>query len=211
MTTTTTTTSNRPSHELFFVEERSVDGQLAAALGRKVAENAVEAIWHKAGVAFTTTRGNINVYVGKRGTPGAKRYFISFSKYQEAAENSRRPVADVFEPDADGNIDFRADKVGVLFVNRDDSYTMVIGDSGDLEKLRYQLRATRPEPAPRAKPADKPAQPQTELDEHILRMDAIRREEAAAAAEAAAAPLRNETAKAPTLVSRTIRRVAAAA
>jgi hypothetical protein len=207
-TTTTTKTSNRPSHELFFIEERRVDSQLAAALGRKVAENAVEPIWHKAGVAFTSTRGNINVYVGQRGEPGAKRYFISFSKQQEASENSRRPVADIFEPDADGNIDFRSDKVGVVFVNSDDSYTLLIGDRGDLEQLRYQLRATRPAPAARTKAAPE-AKQQSELDEHILRMDTIRREEAAAAAEATKAP---NTAQAPvTPTSRAVRRAPAAA
>ena len=179
--------TNRPTHELFFIEQRPACPLVAAATGRKLAENAIDTLWHKAGVAFTTTRGNANIYVGKRGEPAAKRYFLSFSTAHAAGGDADRriPVGDLFAPDGDSNIDFRADKVGVAFVNSDGSYTLVIGDRGDLEQVRYQLRPTMPR-----KPADKAPLP----------------------SEPAANDTPTPTPEAsPAPVSRVIRRIAAAA
>jgi hypothetical protein len=198
-TTKTTATGNRPSHELSFIEERSVDTHLQALLGRTVPANAVERIAHKAGVAFTTVRGNLNVYVGKKGDPAQKRYLVSFSKY-----SARR--ADIFEAGSNGQFDF-ATSVGEVKPLGNGSYKLLI--SVGRETLRYELHALPPprvvdEPyvqdgldaeiyreleaewAARAA-AKAPTKNPAELDEHILRMDAIRREEAAAAAEAISA------------------------
>jgi len=152
--TTTTTTTNRPSFELFYIEERPADRHLAAVMGKTVHENSVDRIWHKAGVAFNTPKGNANIYIGERGDPARKRYLLTFSsslqKAKENREANRIPVGDVFEPDASGNFDFDA-PAGVVFLNRDDSYTILIGDKGDLEQLRYQMRPAKafmgPKPA----------------------------------------------------------------
>jgi hypothetical protein len=147
MTTATTQQKNVPAFELFYVEERPADRHLAAIMGKTLPENAVDKIWRKVGVAFTTPSEHLSIIVGPRDDPAQRRYLAILSSHQQqAAENaeaSRLPVADLFERESDGTIDFKR-KAGVLFLNSDDSYTVVVGAKDDDNKVRYQMRRTQP-------------------------------------------------------------------
>lgn len=155
--TTTTKKLNVPAYEVFLIEERAADPAMAAKKGRTLAENAVDRIWHKVGVAFETAKGNANILIGPKGDPAQKRFLLVFSSHAETNgerdhEARRRPAADIFASDGNGDIDFQSGKVGVAFFNRDESLSLVIGDRGDLEQLRYQMRriTRRAAPAPTA-------------------------------------------------------------
>ncbi len=171
MTTTTNTTAqkkNVPDYELFHVEEKPADRAKAAAQGKTLAENAVERVWHKAGVGFTTKSGNaITVLVGERGDPKQKKYLLSWNSFLDnQTEGARIPVASMFQMLEGQPIDFTK-KDGVAFLNRDESLNLIIGDRGDPEQLRFNLRKTtqsgprksaRPASyAPKMEPAAKPA------------------------------------------------------
>ena len=127
---TTTTTpakkSNRPSHEIFTVEEQ---------------DNGATK-WTRVGVAFPTQNPSIHrVLIGDRGDPNQRVYLVreNFAADDEPArtaeEERRRPFANVY--DAKGEIDWRA-RDGVAFLNRDDSLTLLIGQGPD--QVRYQMR-----------------------------------------------------------------------
>jgi hypothetical protein len=178
MTTTTNTTAqkkNVPDYELFRVEEKPADRAKAAAQGKTLAENAMERVWHKAGVGFTTKSGNaITVLVGERGDPKQKKYLLSWNSFlDDQSENARIPVASLFQMLEGQPIDFTK-KDGVAFLNRDESLNLILGERGDPEQLRFTLRKTtqsgprksaRPASyapaaataAPSATPAQKPA------------------------------------------------------
>ena len=138
MTTTTTTETstkkNVPSHEIFVVEG---DGQ--------------EATWTKVGVAFVTKSGKSHrVLVGPKGDPKQKVYLVCPNSTFDNDDNSRasdeprrKPYADIFEAGASREINFK-ERDGVAFLNRDDSLTLLIGERGDPQQLKYQMRAVRP-------------------------------------------------------------------
>ena len=140
---TQTSSSNRPAFEIFYVEERKADQHLAAIMGKTVAANESERIWHKVGVAFVTPKGHLSLMIGPKGDPAQKRYlFIASSSMEKARQNpgaTRLPVADLFEMDEGNSIDFQR-KAGVAFLNQDESFSLILGDRGDPEQLRYQLR-----------------------------------------------------------------------
>jgi len=154
MTTTTaqktTAPKNIPAFELFYVEERPADRHLAAIMGKSLAENAITPVWHKVGVAFITQSEHLSIVIGPKGDPAQRRYLAILSSHQQQAKENvdaaRLPVADLFERDSDGNIDFKH-KDGVLFVNSDESYTVIVGARDD-DKVRYQMRRTQRSAAP---------------------------------------------------------------
>ena len=138
MTTTTTTETtaqkkNVPSHEIFVVEG---EGE--------------QTTWTKVGVAFPTKKGTSHrVLVGPKGDPKQKVFLVCPNSVFDGKDNGRpgdeprrKPYADVF--DATGaQIDFKK-RDGVAFLNRDDSLTLLIGDKGDPQQAKYQMRAVRP-------------------------------------------------------------------
>ncbi|MDP2343786.1 MAG: hypothetical protein Q8O67_22700 [Deltaproteobacteria bacterium] len=153
MTTTTSTRSNPPAFELFSIEEKPADRAAAAKKGKSLPENATERVWTRVGVAFPTKSGSgaLAIIIGDRGDARQKRYLMCpTSALDEALENkgdsnSRIPVGELFEL-SDGPIDFKR-KAGVAFLCSDGSYNIVLGDRGDLEQSRYNMR--RPKSAQR--------------------------------------------------------------
>lgn len=135
MTTMTANASSTkktaPSHEIFTVDG---DGD--------------ETTWTKVGVAFPTKKGTSHrVLVGKRGDPKQKVFLVCPNSSMDGDdgrpgdEPRRRPYADIFE--VTGNeVSFNR-RDGVAFVNRDDSLTLLIGDKGDPEQKKYQMREVR--------------------------------------------------------------------
>jgi len=165
MTTTTTAQKNVPAFELFYVEERPADRHLAAIMGKTLAENAVDRIWRKVGVAFPTQSEHLSIVIGPKGDPAQRRYLAILSSHQQQAKENvdaaRLPVADLFEKDSEGNIDFKH-KAGVLFLNSDDSYTVIVGAKDDDNKVRYQMRRTqRPASAAPTQTGDRADAPDT--------------------------------------------------
>ncbi len=144
--TTTTAQKNVPAFELFYVEERPADRHLAAIMGKTLAENAVDQVWRKVGVAFTTQGEHLSIVIGPKGDPAQRRYLAILSSHQQQAKDNvdtaRLPVADLFEKDSEGTIDFKH-KAGVLFLNSDESYTVIVGTKDDDNKIRYQMRRTQ--------------------------------------------------------------------
>jgi hypothetical protein len=147
MTTTSTknTQKNIPAFEVFYVEDRKVDRHLAMLLGQTPSENAVQTTWHKVGVAFTTQSGNLSIIVGKQGDPAQRRFIgIQTSLLEEARkspEAQRLPVGNLWQKNAQGDVDFE-NQDGVMFLNSDDSYSLVFDDGGN--KTRYQMRRVTP-------------------------------------------------------------------
>ena len=146
------------------MEERKADAHLAAIMGKTVAANESERIWHKVGVAFVTPKGHLSLMIGPKGDPAQKRYlFIASSSMEKARQNpeaTRLPVADLFEMEEGNSIDFQR-KAGVAFLNQDESFSLILGDRGDPEQLRYQLRGTTTKPR---RGQTYTRQPQTPLD-----------------------------------------------
>lgn len=159
---TQTSSSNRPAFEIFYVEERKADQHLAAIMGKTVAANESERIWHKVGVAFVTPKGHLSLMIGPKGDPAQKRYlFIASSSMEKARQNpgaTRLPVADLFEMEEGNSIDFQR-KAGVAFLNQDESFSLILGDRGDPEQLRYQLRGTKPRRNPAWRRSEESAAP----------------------------------------------------
>lgn len=56
-------------------------------------------------------------------------------------EPRRKPYASVFDA-TNKNVDFKS-RDGVAFLNRDDSLSLLIGDRGDAQQLKYQMREVR--------------------------------------------------------------------
>ena len=161
---TQTSSNNRPAFEIFYVEERKADKHLAAIMGKTVAANESERIWHKVGVAFVTPKGHLSLMIGPKGDSAQKRYLCfassSMEKARQNPEATRLPVADLFEMEEGTNIDFQR-KAGVAFLNQDESFSLILGDRGDPEQLRYQLRGTTTKPR---RGQTYTRQPQTPLD-----------------------------------------------
>jgi hypothetical protein len=147
---TSTAQPNLPTHEIFLVEG---DGK--------------DTTWTKVGVAFPTRSGSSHrVFVGKRGDPKQKVYLVCPNSQfdgdgkdtaRPGDEPKRRPYANIF--DATGNnVDFQKND-GVAFLNRDDSLSLLIGDRGDPQQLKYQMREVRrpAKPAANGKTAAKSA------------------------------------------------------
>ena len=145
MNTTNTTTSsntetpkkkNVPSHEIFLIEG---DGK--------------DTVWTKVGVAFPTKSGSSHrVLVGPRGDPKQKVYLVcpnsQFDGNREAKDNrtideqKRIPYATIFDA-TNNDVDFKK-KDGVAFLNRDDSLSLLIGEKGDKNQQKLQMRAVKP-------------------------------------------------------------------
>lgn len=137
MTTTTatnteTTKKNMPTHEIFTVE------------GKDEA-----AVWTKVGIAFPTKKGTSHrVFIGNRGDPKQKVFLVSPNSFVDRddgrpdSEPKRNVYANVYEMKNGENIDFK-NRDGVAFLNRDDSMSLLIGDRGDLQQAKYQMRAVR--------------------------------------------------------------------
>ena len=144
------------------MEERKADQHLAAIMGKTVAANESERIWHKVGVAFVTPKGHLSLMIGPKGDPAQKRYlFIASSSMEKARQNpgaTRLPVADLFEMEEGNSIDFQR-KAGVAFLNQDESFSLILGDRGDPEQLRYQLRGTKPRRNPAWRRSEESAAP----------------------------------------------------
>ena len=147
---TATQPSNLPAFELFSIEEKPADRAAATAKAKVLAENAMERIWTKVGVAFNTKTGALTVLLGAKGDPKQKRFLLcATSALDDNNEpTSRIPVGELFELN-DGPIDFKH-KAGVAFINSDGSYNLVIGDRGDLQQLRLNMRRPKPAPAKKA-------------------------------------------------------------
>ena len=136
MTTTTTTNTstkkNIPSHEIFLIEG---DGK--------------DSTWTKVGVAFPTKSGTSHrVLIGKKGDPKQKVYLVCPNSQFEAKDNSRPgdepkriPYATIFDATTN-NVDFKH-RDGVAFLNRDDSLSLLIGEKGDKNQAKYQMREVR--------------------------------------------------------------------
>ena len=143
MTTTTSTAkpTNLPAFELFAIEEKPADRAAAAKQGKVLAENATERTWTKVGVAFATKTGSLTVLIGPRGDPKQKRFLLCATTALDADDSdSRLPVGELFELTEGQSIDFKKDKAGVAWLNSDGSYNLVMGDRGDLDQPRYNLR-----------------------------------------------------------------------
>ena len=121
---------NAPSHEIFLVEGEGKDNK-----------------WTKVGVAFPTKSGNSHrVFVGKKGDPKQKVYLVCPNSQFDHEDKSRPgedakriPYANIFDATGGGAIDFKK-RDGVAFLNRDDSLSLLIGDRGDAQQLKYQMR-----------------------------------------------------------------------
>jgi hypothetical protein len=131
---TSTTTKKRPSYELFSVENHGDHSP---------------ATWTKVGVAFRSKSDKTDIlFVGPKGDPKTKRYLkVDSSQFdvpaQRAADEPRRiPVAKLYELTEGQNIDFRRND-GVCFLNRDSSYSVLIGDKADPEQVRLQMRPVK--------------------------------------------------------------------
>ena len=139
MTTTTNTTSsapttkrNVPSHEIFLIEGEGKDAK-----------------WTKVGVAFPTKSGTSHrVLVGKKGDPKQKVYLVCPNSQFDGKDNSRpgdepkrKPYANIYDA-TNNNVDFKQ-RDGVAFLNRDDSLSLLIGDRGDANQLKYQMREVK--------------------------------------------------------------------
>jgi hypothetical protein len=140
---TETTKSNRPTHDIFTVEEK--DG---------------ETVWTKVGVVFATKSGNSHrVLIGEREDPKRRVYLVCPNSSQDDSddrradeEKKRRPYATIYDTTAGGDIDFKKGD-GVAFLNRDNSLTLLIGEKGDPMQQRFQMRLVRPKPTPPKKAA----------------------------------------------------------
>jgi hypothetical protein len=145
MTSTTNNTANKPSCEVFFIEERRLDETVMAIMGRSP-QNNIEKQWHKCGVGFDTKNDNINLLIGEKGSPAQKKALLSFTdaldKVRHNPEASRIPVANVYLADSSGKYDFEKND-GIAFLNSDGSLNVIIGDRADPEQLRYVVRKTR--------------------------------------------------------------------
>jgi hypothetical protein len=143
-----TTAKNVPAFEVFFVEERPADRELARIKGKTLSENAVDVTWHKCGVAFISASENLAIFIGDKDDPAQRKCLaIPTSALEEAHQNpdaARSPVANVFLRDQDDNIDFE-NRDGVLFLNRDDSYSLVLGPPD--ASVRYVLLKVKPKQA----------------------------------------------------------------
>lgn len=148
-TTQANTANNAPKFNVVFPEEVPASPLLAARLGKTLPENpAPVVIWHRAGVVFETKSGNLAIFIGEKGDAAQRKFLALPSSINNASDASRLPVANVFERNADGDIDFR-EQAGVLFLNRDEkSYTFVLNDGE--EKVRYQLMPPKGPSAPKA-------------------------------------------------------------
>lgn len=135
MTTTTSTEPakrNTPTHEIFVVEGEGND-----------------TTWIKVGVAFPTRSGaSHRVFIGKKGDPKQKVYLVCPNSQFDGKDTSRpgdepkrRPYASVFDA-TNNEVDFKR-RDGVAFLNRDDSLSLLIGDRGDTNRLKYQMREVR--------------------------------------------------------------------
>jgi hypothetical protein len=132
-TTTTTSAKNTPSHEIFLVEG---EGK--------------ETTWTKVGVAFPTKSGHSHrVFVGKKGDPKQKIYLVCPNsqfdhedKSRPGEDAKRMPYANIFDTSGGGTIDFKK-RDGVAFLNRDDSLTLLIGEKGDKDQQKLQMRDAR--------------------------------------------------------------------
>jgi hypothetical protein len=157
-----TTAKNLPAYNVLLPEERPADPVLAARLGKTLAANSTDVIWHRAGVVFKTKSDNLAIFIGDKDDKAQRKFLAVFSsRHGQSADASRLPVADVFERNADDDIDFR-EKAGVLFLNRDEaSFTFVL--DADDEKVRYQLMPSRRQ--------DKPATPPTQPTRSTVRRD----------------------------------------
>lgn len=130
--TNSTAKKNVPSHEIFVVEGEGKDTK-----------------WTKVGVAFPAKSGSSHrVFIGKKGDPKQKVYLVCPNSQFDGADNSRpgdepkrRPYANVFDATTN-DIDFKK-RDGVAFLNRDDSLSLLIGDKGDAQQLKYQMREVR--------------------------------------------------------------------
>lgn len=147
-TTTTQKTDaakkNVPSHEIFVIEGEGKDAK-----------------WNKVGVAFPTKSGTSHrVFIGKKGDPKQKVYLVcpnsQFDGPNDGEGNARpgdeprrKPYASVFDA-TNKNVDFKS-RDGVAFLNRDDSLSLLIGDRGDAQQLKYQMREVRRFKQPAAK------------------------------------------------------------
>jgi hypothetical protein len=124
---------NVPSHEIFTVEGEGKD-----------------TTWTKVGVAFPTKSGESHrVFVGKKGDPKQKVYLVCPNSQFDHKDNSRpgdeprrMPYANIFDATGGQSIDFKK-RDGVAFLNKDDSLTLLIGEKGDANQLKYQMRDVR--------------------------------------------------------------------
>ena len=131
-TNTSSAKKNVPSHEIFVVEGEGKDSK-----------------WNKVGVAFPTKSGTSHrVFIGKKGDPKQKVYLVCPNSQFDGKDNSRpgdepkrKPYANVFDA-TNNNVDFKS-RDGVAFLNRDDSLSLHIGDQGDPQQLKYQMREVR--------------------------------------------------------------------
>jgi hypothetical protein len=132
--------SNRPSHELFSISEHP-----ACSRERILSAGEERQTWRKAGIAFTTTDSNLNVYIDDGGTTAkSTRYFVSCSNRRIAQNDRRIPIGNVFAPASDGAIDINNNKVGIAFLNDNDSYTIIVGVRGEPIPRRYVLQPVKP-------------------------------------------------------------------
>ena len=124
-----------PSHEIFLIEGDDKD-----------------TTWTKVGVAFPTKSGNSHrVLVGPRGDPKQKVYLVcpnsAFDGSPDAKDNrtsdepKRIPYATIFDATTN-NVDFK-NRDGVAFLNRDDSLSLLIGEKGDKNQVKYQMREVK--------------------------------------------------------------------
>ena len=140
-TNSTNAAKNLPSHEIFLVEG---DGK--------------DSTWTKVGVAFPTKSGNSHrVFVGKKGDPKQRIYLVCPNSQFDHADKSRpgddakrMPYANIFDTTGGGSIDFKK-RDGVAFLNRDESLTLLIGEKGDKNQQKLQMRDARRFKKPAAK------------------------------------------------------------
>ena len=139
MTSATANTSkkNLPTCEAYLVEERILDAHAASLRG--VREGTVEKNWVKVGVGFSTAKDNTIICIGKKDSPAARRYLMTFSTSHHDDSDRRIPVANLFELKDGEKLDFKKPD-GVAFLCSDDSLNVIIGAREDPEQLRYNLR-----------------------------------------------------------------------
>ena len=126
------TKKNTPSHETFTVEGEGQDTR-----------------WTKVGIAFPTKSGRSHrVFIGKKGDPKQKVYLVCPTSQFDGKDNSRpgdeprrKIYANVFDA-TNHDVDV-SKRDGVAFLNRDDSLSLLIGDRGDAQQLKYQMREVR--------------------------------------------------------------------
>ena len=64
------------------------------------------------------------------------------NKSRPGEDAKRIPYANIFEATGGASIDFKK-RDGVAFLNRDESLSLLIGDRGGAQQLKYQMRDVR--------------------------------------------------------------------